>query len=688
MRQKLAVAGFSYLCAMIFASVFVSAGITYGIAATVILPVILTAAARMERSAFCLAAVFAAAGVLMFITAYFPLLSQRSLADGNIYRIKAVVADSKSVGNDIAVYTLESNINKNTVRFIMFADDRDVRKGDVMTFDAKFDVIENSTAFSGGGYYLSQGITLSASLRSELELSEEAKNDLPDFLEELRDYFARRISSAYPDEGGALMRGIFLGDKSAMSYTAKYNVKAAGAAHLTAVSGMHLTLIIHILASVFTLFGLGKAVRARTLLITLSIGVFMIFFGLSASVLRSGIMLIIHYSGQLIFRKSDCVNSIGAALLIILTFDPLACLDAGLVFSALTTVGAGCAAPALSKVIKERFCLKRGAGLADTLCCCCCASLFSLPLSVIYFETLPVYGAVTSLLCIPFFTVSLIFILLFALTGGIFDILLIPANACCTVMDRMFTFFAELPYSHISCSGITEKFAVLAVVAVVITFYIFTDRNRAAICAYISAFGAVIVITSCVIRMLTFDGVRIKPFTDGEGGCLLIESRDYSCAAVFSGGEEVADLLYSAVRGDNIGRLDFLYIMNDDKNSEAKYTEMFGDIVDTIYFPEDSEYIENADMRFTLEPNRFLAEIKRNDLSISAVSDRQNTDLAFYYGSGKLDGELYGRSFYFDKDQVLLYGDDINVYYEETYLELSNDGGLIIKGGGEVNDYR
>ena len=83
---------------------------------------------------------------------------------------------------------------------------------------------------------------------------------------------------------------------------------------MTAVSGMHLTLVVTILLAVLSALGLSKAPKTRfavTVLLTLA---FMAFFGFTSSVLRSGIMIIIANTGTLFFRKSDPVTSVGLAV--------------------------------------------------------------------------------------------------------------------------------------------------------------------------------------------------------------------------------------------------------------------------------------------------------------------------------------------------------------------------------------
>lgn len=71
--------------------------------------------------------------------------------------------------------------------------------------------------------------------------------------------------------------------------------------------------------------------------------------------LRSGIMIITANTGALFYRRSDCLNSVGLAVLLITLFDPLSCLDAGLILSAVTTVGAGVVGVSASAWLKDKL---------------------------------------------------------------------------------------------------------------------------------------------------------------------------------------------------------------------------------------------------------------------------------------------------------------------------------------------
>ena len=89
---------------------------------------------------------------------------------------------------------------------------------------------------------------------------------------------------------------------------------------MTAVSGAHITIFIAVLCELF-----GKRRRRLTSIVSFAaVLLMMAMFGFSASVVRSGIMLMITQSAPLFCRRTDVLNSLCAALLLMTVLTPFA----------------------------------------------------------------------------------------------------------------------------------------------------------------------------------------------------------------------------------------------------------------------------------------------------------------------------------------------------------------------------
>ncbi len=138
-------------------------------------------------------------------------------------------------------------------------------------------------------------------------------------------------------DAAALLRAICFGDKSALNDEVRDGFAAAGLSHVTAVSGFHMSAISLGVFRLLCFLGLRKRWAA---VLSLPIpAAFAALTGFSASALRAGVMCTILLLGAVFRRAADARNSLGAALLLLLVFDPAGVYDLGLQLSAAATWG-------------------------------------------------------------------------------------------------------------------------------------------------------------------------------------------------------------------------------------------------------------------------------------------------------------------------------------------------------------
>ena len=546
MRRKLAAVGASYLIGLIFASIFVKF-VIFLICGTILLVISAFAVALLTKK-YDITAVLLCCTI--GITVYFAVSLQLDKAAdpllGGTYDISATVTSKRTISTDSAVFTLESNTENGKVGILLYTDDIHAGKGDTLRFSAEFSKLFNTAAYNTADRYRSDGITLSATLKSDIAVT---KGDYPlSFIDDYRNYLIDRIKTEFSDDSGALMLGIFAGDKSSLSDELYYDIKAAGVAHLTAVSGMHLTLIITILMALLSITGIAGTYRIRFILTVVLTLCFTAFFGFTASVVRSGIMIITANIGAVFYRKSDCVTSVGLAVLLITLFDPLSCTDAGLILSAVTTLGAGAAAPAISGKLTTAF-PRLNKKLCDTLCVSFCAALAGIPLSAIYFGTFSVAGIFVSVIVLPLFTVCLTAMLIYALTGGIITPIAVIAHFCCEIMQAVFSFFAAIPFLHFSCDALTVTITLIIALPAAVTAVILTHRKHITIIFLTAALFFTAVNSS--LPLLPSGNVEILLHSDGKNGSVVIISDDITAAILVGNDKKELGVIRNKILDNN-----------------------------------------------------------------------------------------------------------------------------------------
>lgn len=664
MRRKLAAVGASYLIGLIFASIFVKFVIF--LICGIILLVISALAVALLTKKYDITAVLLCCTI--GITVYFAVSLQLDKAAdpllGGTYDISATVTSKRTISTDSAVFTLESNTENGKVGILLYSDDIHAEKGDTLRFSAEFSKLFNTAAYNTADRYRSDGITLSATLKSDIAVT---KGDYPlSFIDDYRNYLTDRIKTEFSDDSGALMLGIFAGDKSSLSDELYYDIKAAGVAHLTAVSGMHLTLIITILMALLSVTGIAGTYRIRFILTVVLTLCFTAFFGFTASVVRSGIMIITANIGAVFYRKSDCVTSVGLAVLLITLFDPLSCTDAGLILSAVTTLGAGAAAPAISGKLTTAF-PRLNKKLCDTLCVSFCAALAGIPLSAIYFGTFSVAGILVSVIVLPLFTVCLTAMLIYALTGGIITPIAVIAHFCCDIMQAVFSFFAAIPFLHFSCDALTVTITLIIALTAAVTAVILTRRKHITIIFLTAAlfFTAV----NSALPLLPSGNVEILLHSDGKNGSVVIISDDITAAVLVGNDKKELGVIRNKILDNNRTASDLTVLCLDDYDADIVGTA--SRFSSAISFCKDNNGISGRYFSLDCKNNSVLLTAFDTRINISDIGNIEENTANILWGTSKYISSS-APCFFINRYAKSKNG--ISLYYTDCKITVTADG--------------
>lgn len=224
----------------------------------------------------------------------------------------------------------------------------------------------------------------------------------------LRRSMIRTLQQHFDPERASLLTAVLFGDKSLMPDALYTAFRRAGAAHIMAVSGMHLS------AWVFFLLWLWKkrtqnlqkagAVLLAVVVLLAALAAF------SGSVLRAGLMMGVYLVGLILRKESDGLNSLGFAVLVILTVRPAFCMHIGFILSVLSTLAILVFALPATQQIDQRIMQKvhvqpfdRWLGAAAaSVCISVCVTIITLPIQIGAFGTVSLVSVLTNLLLLPF----------------------------------------------------------------------------------------------------------------------------------------------------------------------------------------------------------------------------------------------------------------------------------------------
>lgn len=241
----------------------------------------------------------------------------------------------------------------------------------------------------------------------------------------------------------------------------------AGIVHVLAVSGMHVSLVF---GSVLWLLGRFLKPRNAALVGILVLWFYALLAGLSASVLRSACMFSLLAIAKLLVNSTVSSNAMAGAAFIMLCLDPQALYDPGaqLSFAAVWGIYARSSTPSIlffkNKLMRY---------VVDSLWVCLVAQLATLPITLWYFGSFPVYFLLANLIAVPFST-GLIYVgfigLLLAPFGSISVPFLELLKIGIDVMNGFTRFIAGLPLSSIDFGrfALMDAFFIASIIYIVL----------------------------------------------------------------------------------------------------------------------------------------------------------------------------------------------------------------------------
>lgn len=181
-------------------------------------------------------------------------------------------------------------------------------------------------------YFKSENIYIGAYSIKNLSVLSPDVRPLAYYGEKLRSYIAESLSENFSKNTSGFLTALLTGSKEYISDALYDNFKRSGVAHIMAVSGMHLAVMVMLVDMLI------KKLQNRHKYLYFAIMcsfVFLIMFvaSFSSSVVRAGVMMLIVLTGRLVNRRGDSLNSLGFACICILSVNPFSAMSVGFLLS-------------------------------------------------------------------------------------------------------------------------------------------------------------------------------------------------------------------------------------------------------------------------------------------------------------------------------------------------------------------
>lgn len=267
----------------------------------------------------------------------------------------------------------------------------------------------------------------------------------------------------------AVVAAMALGDKSQLTKELKETYAVTGAAHVLALSGLHLSII-------YTLLSLLLCRRrwqvVSQVLIIICIWSFVFLVGMSASVVRSAVMLTAYALLSLGNRNRMSVNTLAFTAIVMLIVHPLSLFDIGFQLSFLAVLSILIWYPVFEALIPQSFLMSHRLvrWLWSLLGVSCAAQLGTAPLIAYYFGRFSSLFLITNFVVIPFAPLILYLTLAVLFVPSIAYLLIYIVNA----LNGILAFVASPPWVSITLHP--SILQIIMVYVIIAATYLLIDR--------------------------------------------------------------------------------------------------------------------------------------------------------------------------------------------------------------------
>lgn len=187
---------------------------------------------------------------------------------------------------------------------------------------------------------------------------------------------------------------ILTGNSDDLSPDTRQRFSASGLSHILALSGLHVGLIAMLISLALWPVKMAGHHKWVTIAIIALLWIYAAVTGFGPSVTRAVIMTTIYLAGSLLQRRTFPFNSLCAAALLILIFDPAALYEIGFQLSFAAVLSIILFADILNPVRRDRTLLYR---LSSYITLSIAAIIGTAIISAIYFHTMPLYFIFTNI---------------------------------------------------------------------------------------------------------------------------------------------------------------------------------------------------------------------------------------------------------------------------------------------------
>jgi len=272
------------------------------------------------------------------------------------------------------------------------------------------------------------------------------------FDENFREKIKENLNLSLTIDNAELAYSALFGDKTILDDEFQDAFRLSGVAHLLAVSGLHVGIIVTALS--FILKPLKYKKWLRFSIVTTILMFYMYICGFAMSVMRAVIMSIILLLSKNLNEEYDIYNSISIAGIVIFLINPLCMFDPSFLMSFSCVFGIAMLYKPIYTALRK---IKIHNIIAPSIAISLSTTISLMIIMAFYFESLSIISILANVILIPLFTIAFVPIFIIIMLSMIIPYaayVLFPVNYLLNFIVLIANIFANTPLSNVTTIGI------------------------------------------------------------------------------------------------------------------------------------------------------------------------------------------------------------------------------------------
>lgn len=346
--------------------------------------------------------------------------------EGTIKKVNYLSGGDRFQVNVNRFYDNSKKYNCRNLNILLYSDGFLGSKGDIIRFEGNPHKFDNLKKYSGFADQMKhQGISYAINAKTDKINKIGESNSITHFFSQINEDIIILIEkSSLSRNAGDFLISLLMGDKSFLLNDIKQKITSAGLAHVLALSGLHVGIILSSFLLILFPLSLAGWHKSRRILALLLIWLYVLLTGMAPSTLRAALMATFVIGAIILERKNSALNSLLAATLIILFIDPWGIWNIGLQLSFICVASIILFVNRLNPI--EHHSHPKTYGAVNLIIVTLVTTFASWTLVAYYFKSVPILFLPSNLILLPtlplFLTAGMIYVALLIL-GWDFKIL-------------------------------------------------------------------------------------------------------------------------------------------------------------------------------------------------------------------------------------------------------------------------